>query len=248
MRFKDFSIREATDEGGGGFVGYAATFDREPDSYGDVIAKGAFADTLAAWEASGRPVPLLYGHNMDDPDYNIGWAELSEDDTGLLAVAHFDGSEKAQRVRELVRQGRLGKMSFAFDVLDEATVELEGGRKANELRRLDLYEVSVVLVPANQHAEIIEAKSRRNAMKYGMTISKATGDELRAALDAIEGIREAADEAARIIGALVPGDGDEGDTQEEEAADEGAGAEDPDGDNAQAKSSALTDRLIGLIY
>lgn len=34
---------------GGTVTGYAATFDREPDSYGDVIAPGAFAETLKRW-------------------------------------------------------------------------------------------------------------------------------------------------------------------------------------------------------
>ena len=52
--------------------GYAATFDRIPDAYGDVIKQGAFADTLKAWEENGKPIPLLYGHSTDDPAYNIG--------------------------------------------------------------------------------------------------------------------------------------------------------------------------------
>lgn len=37
-------------------------------NYGDVIAKGAFAGTIRAWADSIRPVPVFYGHNMDDPD------------------------------------------------------------------------------------------------------------------------------------------------------------------------------------
>ena len=46
-RFKDASgVPEVTD--GGSVRGYASTWDREPDSYGDVVAKGAFADTLRA--------------------------------------------------------------------------------------------------------------------------------------------------------------------------------------------------------
>ena len=121
IRYKDFAIKadEAAD-GNGGFTGHAATFDREPDSYGDVIAKGAFADTLKEWAESGKPIPLLYGHNMEDPDYNIGTVTAEEDETGLLVHASFDGSPKAQRVRELTREGRLYKMSVAYDVLDEA--------------------------------------------------------------------------------------------------------------------------------
>ena len=126
MRFKDFDLKEVDESGDGGFTGYAATFDREPDSYGDVIAKGAFAATLEAWRESGRPVPLLYGHNMDDPDYNIGTAELVEDERGLLARARFDSSPKAQRVRELVREGRLDQVRATDDgwvYLDDAGSE-----------------------------------------------------------------------------------------------------------------------------
>ncbi len=229
MKFKDFSVK-ATDEGNGGFTGYAATFDREPDSYGDVIAKGAFADTLKAWAESGRPVPVLYGHNMDDPDYNIGTAELEEDERGLRATASLDGSPKAQRVRELLREGRLSKMSFAYDVRDWAPVELEDGTKANELRALDLFEVSVVLVPANSHAEIVEAKSRK-----GAAAEEDPAEKLSGVLDALRALRDELD------GIIAAGEEDQGDD-----ADEG-GPEGPGTANGEAKSRdliALIDKAI----
>nr|DAQ04671.1 MAG TPA: prohead serine protease [Caudoviricetes sp.] len=225
MRFKDFTAR-ATDEGGnGGFVGYAATFDREPDSVGDVIAKGAFTETLKAWADSGRPVPVLYGHNMEDPDYNIGTAELVEDERGLRTTAAFDGSPKAQRVRQLLAEGRLSKMSFAYDVLDEAPVELEDGTNANELRKLDLFEVSVVLVPANGHAEIIESKAR----KGGGAQDDATtlGDVLAVLNDIRDDLRAIA----------ANDDNDNGDD-----ADEG-GSEEPGTANDIAKSRELIARI-----
>lgn len=246
MKFKDFAIKEQSEGGDGGFTGYAATFDREPDSYGDVIAPGAFTRTLEAWAESGKPIPLLYDHNMGDPDYNIGFAEVEQDDRGLLVNASFDGSPKAQRVRELVREGRLHKMSFAYDVRDEATVTLDGGVKANELRDLDLFEVSVVLVPANGHAEIIESKS---SAKYGRTISKATGGTLEEALDALSEIADAADRAERAIRSLMD-DEPEPEPEDEtgDPADEGEAEEDPDeGNSADAKSSELIARLKRLI-
>lgn len=68
MRFKGFTAKATNNGRFGGFIGYAATFGRKPDTYGDVIAKGAFADTIRAWAGSIRPVPVFYGHNMDDPD------------------------------------------------------------------------------------------------------------------------------------------------------------------------------------
>ena len=39
--------------------GYASTFDREPDSYGDVVAKGAFEDSgTLARERQAHPAAL----------------------------------------------------------------------------------------------------------------------------------------------------------------------------------------------
>lgn len=221
MRFKDFTAKATDESDNGGFVGYAATFDREPDAYGDVIAKGAFADTLKAWADSGRPVPVLYGHNMEDPDYNIGTAELVEDERGLKATATFDGSPKAQRVRELLAEGRLSKMSFAYDVLDEAPVELENGINANELRALDLFEVSVVLVPANGHAEIIESKARKDEGGGGA-----------ATLDDVLGVLTDIRDELKTLAASDNGDD----------ADEG-GSEEPGTANDSAKSRELIARI-----
>ena len=69
----------------GEFRAYASTWTRTPESYGDVVAPGAFTDTIAEWEASGNVVPILYGHRMDDPHYNVAGAKsLTEDGHGLL--------------------------------------------------------------------------------------------------------------------------------------------------------------------
>ena len=65
--FKDAATPADVADGGGTVRGYAATFDREPDCYGDVIAPGAFADSLERWGKVGKPIPLLYGHNTQDP-------------------------------------------------------------------------------------------------------------------------------------------------------------------------------------
>ena len=108
----DIRIKSATldiaDEGGI-VEGYAATFDREPDSYGDVIAPGAFAETVESWNAKtaqGIYVPLLYGHNTSDPEYNIGRiTEIREDERGLWVHGELDAeNEKAQYVRKLARE------------------------------------------------------------------------------------------------------------------------------------------------
>ena len=159
---KDYSVQfKADGDDGGHIVAYAATFDREPDSYGDVIAPGAFKNTLEEWKESGNVIPLLFGHRTDDPSMNIGGVDsIEEDERGLRIEATFDkDSETAQYVRRLVLEKRLSKLSFAYDVLDEGTIVLDDGREANELRDIKLYEVSLVPIPANGHAEVVEAKA-----------------------------------------------------------------------------------------
>lgn len=162
--YKD--AKTAAESDGGAVKGYASTWDRDPDAYGDVVKKGAFANSLKRWEETGKPIPLLYGHNTDDPEYNIGKVtHAEEDERGLFIEAEFDpDNSKAQYVRKLVQEGRLYQFSFAFDILDYGQIELEDGRKANELRELDIFEVSLVQIPANQHAEVVDVKSgRRNS-------------------------------------------------------------------------------------
>lgn len=193
MKMKTYDADVSED--GGTIVGYASTFDRDPDSYGDVVAKGAFADTLKAWEESGHPIPLLFGHRTDDPFMNIGAVtKAEEDERGLRFEAQFDpDSETAQYCRKLALEGRCVKFSFAFDVLDAGTVELENGRKANELRKLDLFEISLVPIPANQHAGIEDVKAGRVISRRNADALQSVRDDVESALEGIDGLIAQAD-------------------------------------------------------
>lgn len=151
----------------GTITGYASTWIREPDSYGDIVAKGAFAESIEQIKAEGKVLPLLFNHSSDDIDAYIGTVtNLEEDDHGLKFDAVFDDTKEAQRARELAATGRLVKFSFAYDILDQGEVVLEDGRKANELRKLNIHEVSLVLYPANPDTSVVSVKSgRRNSAK-----------------------------------------------------------------------------------
>lgn len=180
-------VKSELEEDGGIVKGYASTFDRDPDAYGDVVARGAFAKSLERWKQlneEGKYIPLLWGHDTFDPTSNIGRVvDAVEDDRGLLIKAEFDAdNEKAQYVRKLVKEGRVYQFSFAFDVRDWGQIELEDGRKANELRDLELFEVSLVQIPANQHATVEEIKSGEisaSLIKAGRRNSAKDADALR---------------------------------------------------------------------
>ena len=163
IKTKSFDVKADN----GVIVGYASTWIREPDSYGDIVARGAFADSIEEIKAEGKTLPLLFNHNGDNlNDYIGAVVALEEDDHGLKFEATFDDTPTAQRARELAMDGRLAKFSFAYDVLDQATVTLEDGREANELRKLNIHEVSLVLYPANPDTSVVSVKSgRRNSAK-----------------------------------------------------------------------------------
>lgn len=210
--------------------GYAATFDRIPDSYGDVIKAGAFAASLKRWEESGKPIPLLYGHNTDDPAHNIGRVvDAHEDEKGLFIRAEFDADNPtAQYARKLVREGRLYQFSFAYEIRDAATIELDDGGQAYELRDLELFEVSLVQIPANQRAVVTDVKSAPAAVKSGRRNSKADADALRSVL-------ELADQITTTVRGLLADELDEEDPQ--------PNAEEP---NAAKAEEAKDDRLAEL--
>ena len=198
MNTKEFKVKYK-DEDNGVLEGYASTWVRVPDSYGDVVAEGAFKQSLETRWNGGKGIPLLWAHQMDNLSSYIGTANAEEDGNGLHFIAQFDATDEAQRVRELYKDGRLSKFSFAYDILDEAPVELEDGVKANELRELDLYEISCVCVPANDTAEVIEVKSaeepevkagRRNSGKDEGTI-RDTISALEAGIASLRSLLEA---------------------------------------------------------
>lgn len=175
----------------GQFTAYASVFGNV-DSYGDVVLKGAFANDLKRWEDSGNPIPLLFGHNMSDPDYNIGHVtEAEEDEVGLKVTAQLDlENPKAKQVYRMLKGRRINQMSFAYDVLDaQDSKELDD---VVELKDLRLYEVSVVTVGANQETEILAVKQAATTaerisaeIKAGRVLSAKNEGELRSAHEAI---------------------------------------------------------------
>lgn len=159
--YKSFEMK--ADEGSGTISGYFSTYDREPDSYGDVIAKGAFTETIKAREESGHPFPLCWNHDLDQI---IGKVDSIEDtEKGPLMTASFFNTQLAQEKREIVKSGVVYQFSFAYDIQDAKQVTLEDGRKANELRKLDLFEVSIVPIPANQNAVMTDVKAGKRNRK-----------------------------------------------------------------------------------
>lgn len=165
----------------GGISGYFSTYDREPDSYGDIVAPGAFTDTIKARVESGHPFPLCWNHDLNQIIGFVDPKNIAETETGPLFSASFFDIPLAQEKRELVKSGVVYQFSFAYDVLESGEVELEDGRKANELRKLDLFEISIVPIPANQNAVMTDIKA-------GKRNSKKDADAIREAITLLQGV------------------------------------------------------------
>lgn len=156
----------------GKISGYFSTYDEEADSYGDIVAPGAFTETIEKRKATGHPFPLCFNHNMDAV---IGTVDSIEDtEKGPLITASFFNTEKAQEVREMVKSGAVYQFSFAYDIVEAEKPSDEQKAKGIEqvLTKLNLYEVSVVVVPANQNAVVTDIKSGRRNRKSDEDIIK----------------------------------------------------------------------------
>lgn len=173
--------------GEGEFIGYASVFGNV-DSYGDIVEPGAFAKTLSEWEDDQLAIPVLWGHDFSDPFSNIGSVvSAKEDDKGLRVHCKLDlDNHKAAQVYRLLKSNRVGKMSFAYDVIE--------GEKRDDgyhLRELKLYEVSIVPIGANDETEIVAVKAALGlAAKQGV-LTQEQLDLLQRAHDALGAVIEA---------------------------------------------------------
>jgi HK97 family phage prohead protease len=192
MKTKNLSAQvKATGDDTGEFEAIVAVFGNV-DSGGDVIAKGAFADNLSEWEASGDPIPVVWSHDSNDPFSHIGSVvEASETDTGLLVKGQLDlDNPKAAQVHKLLKGRRVTQFSFAYSVLDAGPTEVDGV-KATELRRLKLYEVGPTLVGMNQSTELLSAKSDDVDAKAGRVLSAKNVQVVNDAITAADALKSA---------------------------------------------------------
>ena len=190
--YKSFELKA----GENGIVeGYASTWTKTPDSYGDIVIKGAFTETLKKRKATGHPFPLCFNHDFDQI---IGAVfEAEEDDYGLKIRASFLNTPAAQEKRELVKEGIVWQFSFAYSVLgSEAPTEEEKKQGiVQKLTKLDLYEVSLVPVPANQTAIVTEVKNDEEVeVKAGKRNSAKDEALIRDAISALQALLDTADE------------------------------------------------------
>ena len=152
---------------GGRLKGYASTFGLPPDSYGDIIDRGAFSEWLREWRTKGKPLPLLDSHSMTSVRSIVGkLVEAKEDDYGLWTAFELLDGPDGEEVRRRVAAGLLNGLSIGYHVKDTRQ-PTESEREAGVRRVLTsvhLAEISVVIAPANDLARLVASARRRHPL------------------------------------------------------------------------------------
>jgi HK97 family phage prohead protease len=133
------------------------------DRVGDWIEKGAFAKAT-------MPIPMLFGHDVNDP---VGaWESATEKSDGLHLQGRLlvDELPRARELKALVMSGAVRGISIGF-ITKKAKARSGGGRTISSL---ELLEASLVTIPMHPGARITSAKSAIQAITIAEAINRAT--------------------------------------------------------------------------
>jgi len=160
MEFKKFHFQleecKKSDTGNYGyFSGAMATTD--VDRVNDIIAEGAFDNTIKDYKAENRNIKLYYNHNSNDlPIGIIDPASIKFQDGKWLVKGEINlDTQLGKDVYALMKQKALSDLSIGFSVID---FSFNAQTNSRIILVLYLWEVSVVGEPANTKAKIKEVK------------------------------------------------------------------------------------------
>lgn len=194
QRLSTLAIKSDDLKADGTFSGYGSVFG-VLDSYNEIVAAGAFTESLAEWKKSGAPVPILWQHRSDQPIG--GWSDLAEDDYGLKGEGRIllDAGPDEKRAWAHMKAGNVRGLSIGYYV---DKYEFDTDTQVLTLTKLDLREISVVTFPANREAVIDEIKMKLSGIRR-----KLACDELLSPREMRLLLREKAGLSGRVADAVV---------------------------------------------
>jgi HK97 family phage prohead protease len=160
----DFEFKFADGGQKGQFSGYGAIFGNL-DSYGDVVERGAFKNSLREWEGKGKLPPMLLQHGgmfgpVDDLLPVGKWTSMEENSKGLKIDGELFamGTERGQYLYEGMKAGAIDGLSIGYRA-KKYTVGTKPTDPTRTLHEVDLIELSIVTFPANDKARVGSVKS-----------------------------------------------------------------------------------------
>jgi HK97 family phage prohead protease len=156
---RPFAVKDVGQDGI--FEGFGSVFGNV-DSYKEIVAPGAFAESLAGWKAVDRLPPILWQHRSGEP---IGpYLSMEEQPVGLHVKGQLlvDDVQRAKEARALMKTKAVNGLSIGFVTREDSFDRVSGIRT---LKKIDLWEVSIVTFPANPAAQISSVKSSIDAIQ-----------------------------------------------------------------------------------
>lgn len=139
----------------GQFEGYGSTFGNV-DLGGDVVMKGAFAESLERWRKEGEWPQMFWMHR---PDQIPGkWLDMHEDSKGLKMKGELLPTTIGNDVKILMQAKAVRALSIGFSIDEPDDYEFRDGVRM--LKRINLWETSPVSIPMNPKARISSVKAR----------------------------------------------------------------------------------------
>jgi len=152
MQTSHFLPLSVKSESSGLVEGYASTW-QTIDSYGDTVLPGAFSRSLS----KRSDIPMLWAHDQAQP---VGrWLEIREDQNGLFVRGKLNlETEAGREAYAHLKAGDISGFSIGF-LIQENGAEVRNGSRY--LKEIDLLEISLVSIPANDAARVTQVKSMK---------------------------------------------------------------------------------------
>jgi HK97 family phage prohead protease len=173
------------------FEGYAVLWS-SINSHNERFERGAFADLISL----KKPVHMYYNHGYReffsvDWSYRIGkWVEMVEDDIGLFVRGELTaGLDLSDRVGAMMQHGTVDGLSVGF--FEPAPMDVISVNGVSVIKRVDLYEISVVDEPSD-----------RTARAAPVDAAVANVNSQRDATDLLQTVGFSADGAAALLARL----------------------------------------------
>lgn len=152
------------------FSGYGAVFGNV-DSYGDVIAKGAFTKTLSESKKSGNWPAMLSQHGgfLGTDMTPVGlWTSMEEDSKGLRLDGKLAPTPRGQELYSLMKmtpRPAINGLSIGF-IPTEWTMRSKPEEPRRTIKAVDLLETSIVTMPANDKARVTDVKAAKTIREF----------------------------------------------------------------------------------
>ncbi|MFN3766823.1 MAG: HK97 family phage prohead protease [Ectopseudomonas guguanensis] len=191
IRSFDYDVKAVSDDGL--FTGYGSVFG-VVDSYNEVVAPGAFLESIEEAKAKARTFPVLWQHRTAEPIGSWDIESLKEDDRGLFGAGGLwlDDAPYARIAYRGMKSRSITGLSIGYYVRESSFDEKT---RIRTLTKLDLVEISIVTVPANDEArtDVIKSKLAHgglpNLPEFEQLLREAGFSKTQAAVIANRGLK-----------------------------------------------------------